>query len=58
MLLPETQPSRTPLSTTMRAKCKNYKKVQTERTYARFSIVRTCKFEFPKELRKLQKPIE
>ena len=57
MLLPETQPSRTPLSTTMRAKCKNYKKVQTERTYARFPVACKCKFEFPKELRKIQKPV-
>ena len=58
MLLPETQPSRTPLSTTMRPKCKNYKKVQNQCTYARFSVERKCKFEFPKELRKIQKPIE
>ena len=58
MLLPETQPLRTPLATTMRAKCKNYKKVQNQCTYARFSVMHKYKFEFPKELRKLQKPME
>ena len=58
MLLPETQPSRTPLSTTMCAKCKNYQHVQNQCTYARFLVVSTCTFEFPKELRKIQKPIE